>query len=196
MPAVEKEEEAEWVLSRSRRSSGQGQTVIIVEDDGRESTSREPIRTTNPPPPFLFHLSSPSSAGISRPVRGSPRSLWVTSPPFSKPFFKCVGVDTVRNQTKGHSLRTDPDPSPEKATGRLPSDSTSLLRFSSSKKSWQLVVRFAEKNTRHANHLRVGYPCRFMQLAEVRLLRPWLTLLSLRRIGLSENGYSPGYISN
>jgi hypothetical protein len=54
-------------LGRSRQSSGRGQTVIIVEDDGRESTSRKPTRTTNPPPPFLFHVPFPAIRPASPP---------------------------------------------------------------------------------------------------------------------------------
>lgn len=109
------------------------QTVIIVEDDSRESTSHKPMHTTNPPLPFLFHIPcSPHPSGSSGQLSSS---LWVTSPPFSKSFFKCLVIDPVRNQTKGHPLKINPDPAPEakrQVTGRLPSDSTSLLRISSS----------------------------------------------------------------
>jgi len=93
------------ILSRSRQSFGHGQTVIIVGDDGRESTSRKAICTTNSPPPFLFHLPCPLLRSASSAPPPPPSSLWMSFPPFSKPFFECAGMNPVRNQTKGHPLR-------------------------------------------------------------------------------------------
>ena len=135
-PVVDGKMNGEYTSERGKKKwngFGYSQTVIIVEDDGRESTSRKPIRTTNPLPPFLFHIPFPSSIGIFR--RQLSGSTWVTPPPFSKPFFKSAAINPVWNQTKAHPLKANPDSTPEtegQATRRLPSDSTSLLRISSS----------------------------------------------------------------
>ena len=136
-PVVDNTMNREYISERrkkKRNGVGRGQKVIIiVEDDGRECTSRKPSRTTNPPPPFLFHIPcSPISSASSGQLSSL---LWVSLPPFSKPFFNRVAVNPIRNQTKGHSLKRSSDLAPEakrQVTGRLPSDSTSLLRISSS----------------------------------------------------------------
>lgn len=67
------------VLSRSRQRFGRGQTVIIVEGDGGESTSQKPICTTNPPPPFLF---APPCAPFDRHL---PVGTRVRTPPPAHP---------------------------------------------------------------------------------------------------------------
>jgi hypothetical protein len=105
----------------------------------------KPKRTTNPTPHFLFHIPAPRPSASSVQASLLSSLFWVTPPPFFKPFFKCAVVDPVRDQTEGHPLKTSPDPAPEAKTERLPSDSTSLLRISSSKKSYGVVVKMAEK---------------------------------------------------
>lgn len=89
---------------KKRNGFGHGQTVIIVEDD----RSRVYITKTH-----LYHQSTTTFPFPHPPLFGIPRqaselpslstSLWVTSPPFSKPFFKCLGTDPFRNKTKGHA---------------------------------------------------------------------------------------------
>jgi hypothetical protein len=76
----------------------------------RRGQSRVYITKPQPYHQFTTGLPFPPctpSAGISRPTAepATPcSSLWVTSPPFSKPFFKCVGIKPIRDQTKGHPL--------------------------------------------------------------------------------------------
>jgi len=156
-------------LSRSRRSSGRGQTVIIVEDDGGESTSRKPIRTTNPPPPFLFHppvLAPARHLPAHTRARDSPRLTLGDASSILQALFQMRGHQLHTGPNKRSPLAANPDPAPEakrQVTGRLPSDSTSLLRLSSSKKSYRLGVRLAGKRLLPGtDHLFVGYSCCFV----------------------------------
>lgn len=160
-------------MSRSRQS------LVTVKRPSSLKTTVKSLHHKGPSvPPIHHHLSFSTSPAHPRPASSAPpSSLWVTSPPFSKPFSECAGMNPVRNQTKGHPLRTNPDPAPEAKTqviGCLPSDSTSLLRISSSKKSCRLGGQIGGRTVPRTDHLRVWYPCCFVQLAEMRLLRPCL----------------------
>lgn len=183
----------EWVLRRSRQGSGRGQTVIIVEDDGRELLITKTylyhqFTTTFPfPPPST--LRPASSANNTRPYGPLRLTLGDVSATLQALF-----------QMRGRQLRPGPNkrsPLEDRSRSSTGSKRTNhralterfhllITSLVVKEKLWMVVKIAGEISSQHTNHLRVRYPCRFVKLAEVRLFGPCLTLLSLRERSVSE----------
>jgi len=84
-----------WSRSNGHHRRGRRRRVYITKTNPyHQPTTTFPFPPPRPHPPTGTIRQNPAQEFLYS-------SLRVTPPPFSKPFFKSVGINSIRNQTKG-----------------------------------------------------------------------------------------------